>query len=98
MGGRRQGLRPVASDHLAALAGRFHPERAPTWDWETHTWWWIGPDGRRQVLGDSWSSAHLALDRLGHRITCAHGAPLVGGPCPSCREAIRAQMASSSAA
>lgn len=98
MAGRRQDLRPAASDHLAALAGRFHPERAPVWDWETRTWSWTGPDGEHEVLGRDWSSAHLALDRLGHRLTCAHGNALVGGPCPSCREAIRSQMAESSSA
>jgi len=97
--GRRQGdLRPAATDHLAALAGRFHPERAPWWDWDSRSWWWIGPSGEREQLGRDWGEAHLALERFGRSVRCAHGAPLTGSPCEDCRAAIRSQTAESSSA
>ena len=97
--GRRQGdLRPAATDHLAALAARLHPHRAPWWDWDTRSWWWVGPSGERELLGRDWAEAHLALDRLGRSLRCAHGAPLVGGPCEACRAAILSQTAASSSA
>jgi hypothetical protein len=92
----RRDLRPSAADHLSALAGRFHPAHAPVWDWETRTWWWRGPDGEHEVLGRDWASAHLSLDRMGRRVACAHGHPLIGTPCTACREAILSQTAESS--
>jgi len=98
MATNRQELRPAAVDHLAALASRFHPHAAPVWSWDTKTWSWVGPDGRHEVLGRDWGSAHLSLDRLGRELRCAHGAPLVGGPCLACRAEISGQLGERAAA
>lgn len=76
---------------LSALAARFHPVRAPWWDWDTRAWWWEGPDGGREMLGRDYAEAQTHLVRLGGRLRCHHGKPLAGAPCSSCRAEVVAQ-------
>ena len=86
-----RGAKASATDHMDALAQRFHPHRAPRFDWEQRRWTWVAPwqdprtpDRDAEVLGETWEEAARTLFRLAARLRCPHNVPTVNR-CDQCR-------------